>query len=347
MRIAIVNDLQTIRAFLHHAIQGQPGWQLAWEAHDGEEAVRFCAQDTPDLILMDMIMPGKNGVDATREIMAATPCAILVVTAGIDKNVSLVFEALAAGALDAVDSPMDLSAAGQSGLIAKIQTIAKLINRTQRLRQAVRETPAVASGLPTLVAIGASTGGPAALRALLGQLPAEFPAAVVIVQHLDEEFAGGMAEWLSSVSLLPVRVVKAGERPEAGRVLLAGTNDHLVLQEDGTLAYTAEPINQPYRPSVDEFFASVALNWTGPIVGVLLTGMGQDGARGLLALRRLGHRTLAQDQESSIVYGMPGAAARFGAAMAQMNPAEIGKELVRIILVLKGTKHAAKEVRNE
>lgn len=195
----------------------------------------------------------------------------------------------------------------------------------------MRKAPAATSDLPTLVAIGASAGGPAALSRLLEQLPVGFPAAVIIVQHLNKEYADGMAAWLSSFSRLPVTVAKPGERPKAGSVLLAGTNDHLVLQEDGTLAYTAEPIEQPYRPSVDEFFASVALNWAGPIVGVILTGMGQDGARGLLALRRLGHLTLAQDLESSIVYGMPGTAVRFGAAMAQLNPADIGKELVRIL----------------
>jgi chemotaxis response regulator CheB len=242
-----------------------------------------------------------------------------------------VFEALAAGALDAVDLPMGLTVVGQRGLIAKIQTVAMLIGRTRRYRKSMSKAPIATSDLPTLVAIGASAGGPAALSHLLEQLPVGFPAAVVIVQHLDKDYADGMAAWLSSVSRLPVTVAKPGERPKVGSVLLAGTNDHLVLQEDGTLAYTKEPTEQPYRPSVDEFFASVALNWAGPIVGVILTGMGHDGARGLLALRRLGHLTFAQDRGSSIVYGMPGTAVRFGAAMAQMNPADIGKELIRII----------------
>jgi chemotaxis response regulator CheB len=323
--------MKSTRTVLCQVVRGHPGWQVAWEAHDGSEAVRLCTQDTPELILMDLIMQDKNGVDTTREIMATTPCAILVVTAGVDKNASLVFEALAAGALDAVDLPMGLTVVGQRGLIAKIQTVAMLIGRTRRYRKSMSKAPIATSDLPTLVAIGASAGGPAALSHLLEQLPVGFPAAVVIVQHLDKDYADGMAAWLSSVSRLPVTVAKPGERPKVGSVLLAGTNDHLVLQEDGTLAYTKEPTEQPYRPSVDEFFASVALNWAGPIVGVILTGMGHDGARGLLALRRLGHLTFAQDRGSSIVYGMPGTAVRFGAAMAQMNPADIGKELIRII----------------
>lgn len=346
LRVGIVNDMATLARLLQHVVEREPGWQVAWQARDGDEAVRLCAQDTPDMILMDLIMPGRNGAEATRDIMAATPCAILVVTAGVDRNAPLVFEALAAGALDAVDSPLGLDTAGQGRLAAKMRTLARLIGRARPSRQIEREMPAASSDLPTLVAIGASTGGPAALRDLLEQLPAAFPAAVVIAQHLGEEYAQGMAEWLASASSLPVSVARAGERPKVGQVLLGGTNDHLVLQETGTLAYTAEPVDQPYRPSVDEFFASAALYWKGPIIGVLLTGMGQDGARGLLALRRLGHFTLAQDEASSIVYGMPGAAARFGAAMAQMSPAEIGRELARVVIAPKRAAYAMKEAGN-
>lgn len=331
LRVGIANDMETSLQLLRHVVERELGWVIAWQAHDGAEAVRFCAQDTPDLILMDMHMPGKSGVVATREIMAATPCAILIVTSGVEENKALVFEALSAGAMDAVDTPQGIGAQGLSRILAKIKSIARLIDTTQHPPQTVRQTAVGPGVLPMLVVIGASTGGPAALRTLLAQLPAEFPAAVVIAQHLDEKFSQGMAQWLSTVSRLPVTVVKPGERPKAGCVLLTGTNNHLVLQENGTLTYTAEPVDQPYRPSVDEFFASVALYWTGPVIGILLTGMGQDGARGLLALRRLGHLTLAQDQKSSVVYGMPGTAARFGAAMAQMSPAEIGRELVRII----------------
>jgi two-component system response regulator WspF len=327
LRTGIASSMETSACLLRYVVERELGWEIAWQAHDGDEAVRLCAQDTPDLIFMDI--PGKSGVLVTREIMASTPCAILIITSCLDNNRALVFEALSAGALDAVDTPQGTDQHDLGKLLAKVKSIAKLLGQG-RPTSALVETKLQGVAL-TLVAIGASTGGPAALRTLLEQLPAEFPAAVVIAQHLDEKFSDGMAEWLSSFSRLPVTVANPGERPEAGRVLLAGTNDHLVLQENGTLIYTAEPIDQPYRPSVDEFFASVALYWKGPIVGILLTGMGQDGARGLLALRRLGYLTLAQDQESSIVYGMPGTAARFGAAMAQMNPAEIGMELVRII----------------
>ncbi len=327
MRIAIVNDREASRDLLRLAVE--TSWQLAWEAQNGAQAIKLCAQDTPDLILMSLRLPDMSGTEITRKIMAASPCAILVVTAGVNENTSLVFDALAAGALDAVDTPE--AASGHSALIAKIRTIARLVAPGRQPRTALPVSATPDNKLPTLVAVGSSTGGPAALRILLEQLPADFPAAIVIVQHLDEKFSLGMAEWLASVTTLPVSVAKAGQRPEAGHVLLAGTNDHLVLQENGSLQYVPEPTEQPYRPSVDEFYGSAALYWKGPLIGVLLTGMGQDGARGLLALRRLGHVTLAQDQQSSVVYGMPGAAARFGAAMLQMDPAGIGRELVKII----------------
>ncbi len=331
MRIAIVNDLDAVRRLLRHAVCSQPGWQISWEAHDGEEAIRRCAQDTPDLILMDLLMPGKkNGAEATRAIMATCPCPILVVMAEVAGHDPLVFEALSAGALDVVNCPTSLDPSDQQGLVAKIQLIARLTGHSLRPRPVLPAPPAQTLARAPLVVIGASAGGPAALRVLLAELPETYPVPIVIAQHLDEKFAGGMADWLSSVSRLAVVVAQPGDRPQAGRVMLAGTNQHLVMRENGELVYAAEPLDQPYRPSVDELFASVALYWPGSIIGVLLTGMGQDGARGLLALRRLGHFTFAQDRQSAAVYGMPGTAAQFGAAITQMNPAAIGRELVRM-----------------
>jgi two-component system response regulator WspF len=179
-----------------------------------------------------------------------------------------------------------------------------------------------------LVAIGASAGGPAALTAVLSGLPKGFPAAVVIVQHVDAQFAQGMADWLSRNSALPVRVAKEGDRPTAGTVLLAGTNDHLRFTSSDRVGYTAEPRQQAYRPSVDVFFASVGVHWAGEAVGVLLTGMGRDGAQGLKTLRDKGHYTIAQDQATSTVYGMPKAAASLGAAVDILPLERIAPRLV-------------------
>ncbi|WP_312937232.1 chemotaxis protein CheB, partial [Pseudomonas sp.] len=172
-----------------------------------------------------------------------------------------------------------------------------------------------------LVAIGSSAGGPAALELLLKGLPKDFPAAIVLVQHVDQVFASGMADWLASASGLPVRLAQEGEAPQPGQVLLAGTNHHLRLLQNGTLAYTPEPVNEIYRPSIDVFFESVARYWNGDAVGVLLTGMGRDGAQGLKLMREQGFLTLAQDQQSCAVYGMPKAAAAIDAAV-EIRPLE-------------------------
>ena len=183
----------------------------------------------------------------------------------------------------------------------------------------------------TLVAIGASAGGPAALAAVLGALPKNFAAAVVVIQHVDQRMALPMADWLAQQSPLPVRVATEGERPEVGTVLLAGTNDHLVLKTPDRLGYSPDPISCVYRPSVDAFFRSVGLLWRGKVIGVLLTGMGRDGAQGLKGLRELGRHTIAQDEESSAVYGMPKAAAKLDAAVDILPLTRIAPRLVTLV----------------
>jgi two-component system response regulator WspF len=188
-------------------------------------------------------------------------------------------------------------------------------------------------GHDTLVAIGASAGGPGVLATVLRGLPKDFPAAIVIVQHVDERFASGMADWLDHESALPVRVAKEGDRPTVGLVLLAGTSNHLVLKTADRVGYTAEPIDYVYRPSVDVFFQSVNLLWRGDVVGVLLTGMGRDGAVGLKALRTRGHHTIAQDEATSAVYGMPKAAALLQAAVDILPAERIAQKLMDVLTV--------------
>jgi chemotaxis response regulator CheB len=327
MRIGIVNDLALAVEALRRAIAQRREHSVAWTASNGEEAVKRCAEDPPDLVLMDLLMPGIGGVEATRQIMAASPCAILIVTASVGGNAPLVFEAMGYGAMDATDVP-SLANGDQAGameLLAKIDLIGRLVGDAPVRRP--QRAPARANGTKRLIAIGASAGGPAALVELLGGLPANFPAAIVIVQHIDEKFALSMADWLNRFSSNPVRLAIPGERPVAGTVLLAGTNEHLVMETGGTLEYTREPVDQPYRPSVDVFFDSINRQWSGEIVGVLLTGMGRDGARGLESLRLRGHHTIAQDRASSAVYGMPKAAADRGAAVDILALNQIASKL--------------------
>jgi len=347
MRIGIANDTPMALEFLRRIVMSTGAHEVAWEAHDGAEAVRKCARDTPDLVLMDLVMPAMNGVEATRRIMQVSPCAILVVTASPRAHRFLAFDAIAAGAVDVVGTPGEWAdGRGADLLLKKIVTIGKLIGlsakRTVRPRPA-GAAPAASSDL--IIGIGASTGGPAAVVEVLSALPAGLPASIVVVLHVDVQFARGMAEWMDGLVDLPVLIADEGERPRPGAVLLAATNEHLVLGRNQTFHYTKEPRNYPYRPSADAFFQSLVSFWRGAAVGVLLTGMGRDGAKGLMAMRRKGWHTIAQDEDSSMVYGMPKAAAAIGAAREVLPLHRIGAALANLAgrgTIAKEDRHAAR-----
>jgi chemotaxis response regulator CheB len=335
VKLGIVNDVPAAADALRRAIAMEPQHEVIWVARDGAEAVAYCANRTPDVVLMEMGMPVMNGVEATRQIMARTPCAILIVTASVGANAAVVFEAMGHGALDAIDTPAFGATDPRKSaapLLSKIESIGKLINCEKgRLDATARRTgimPAIRQD--RLVAIGSSAGGPGALAKVLSGLPANFSAAIVIVQHVDALFAGGMAEWLNQHSQLPVRVAQEGDHLESGCVFLAGTSHHLTLTSGSRLAYTSEPSDYAYRPSVDVFFRSVCRHWQHEAVGVLLTGMGRDGALGLKALRDKGCHTIAQDQASSAVYGMPKAAVTLNAAVDVLPLERIATRLISI-----------------
>ncbi len=337
MRIALVNDVVTAVEAMRRVILSTQEHMVAWIARDGAEALDLCARDTPDLILMDLIMPRMDGVEATRRIMAHTPCAIVVVTANVTDHSSKVFQAMGAGALDAVDTPV-LERPGAHGggaaLLAKIQTIRRLIGADGTKHQAAapqRSARHPADSRSHLVGIGASAGGPTALAKLLAHLPAGFPAAVVIVQHVDAQFAPGLANWLDGQTALCVRLAREGDQPETGTALLAAQDSHLVFNSPTRLAYNHQPAGCAYRPSVDIFFKSVDRFWHGDVTGILLTGMGRDGAEGLRALRNKGHHTIAQDRLSSTAYGMPGAAAELHAASEILAIGKIGPRILNIL----------------
>jgi two-component system response regulator WspF len=338
MKIAIVNDLGIAVETLRSVLMTVPEYNIIWIAKNGAEAVAKCAHNTPDLILMDLIMPVMDGVEATREIMKHSPCAILVVTASVNKNASKVFEAMGYGALDVVNTPV-LGTTGDplsaEDLLSKIVTISKLIGKSQSpsksrilTQDSISQFSKFSTPILPLIVIGASTGGPNALAMILSNLPANLKAAIAIVQHLDAQFTSGLVEWLNQQTPLTVEIATKGSLLEAGKVLVAGTNDHLFLQPNLSLSYTKNPIDYPYRPSVDVFFKSVGQYWKSQGIAVLLTGMGKDGAEGLRILRSKGWHTIAQDQETSVVYGMPKAAAEMGAAVEILPLEAIAPKLI-------------------
>jgi two-component system response regulator WspF len=346
MRVAIVNDLAVACEALRRAVATDPSLSVAWIARDGAEAVECAKRDRPDLVLMDLIMPKMDGVAATREIMRVAPCPILVVTATVSGNAALVYEALGAGALDAVNTPTiggKGALDGAAELVRRIRLVARAEGANARASasasaSASRSAPTGASaasaaipaalpvipgGLPKIVAIGASTGGPRAIARVLAALPRPMPFAVVVVQHVSSEFVAGFAEWLGAESQRAVRLARAGDRLRADEIVVAGEDRHLVATPVGTLAYADEPRESVHRPAVDELFASLARH-ASPGVAVLLTGMGRDGADGLARLRAAGWHTVAQDEATSVVWGMPGVAHRMGAAVETLPLESIG-----------------------
>lgn len=330
MRIAIVNDMPLAVEALRRALEGDAQHELVWVAENGERAVQRCREDRPDLLLMDILMPGMDGVEATRRIMQETPCAILIVTSDVERNMTQVFDAMGAGALDVVALPTlgPQQTIDSAALRRKIYNMSWMVGHKTSNSAKANPSRQSAHRDKRLVAIGASAGGPASLVELLREIPANFAASIVLVQHVDEVFAAGMAQWLASESQMPVRLARDGEPLKPGAVLLAGTNNHLYLTQQGYLEYRREPLEQIYRPSIDVFFESVANHWRGQAVGVLLTGMGRDGARGLKQMREQGFHTIAQDEASCAVYGMPKAAVAIEAASEVLPLKRIAARLV-------------------
>lgn len=340
IRVAIVNDLALAVEALRYAISEVPDYEVAWIARNGQEALSKAAEDRPDIILMDLVMPGMNGVDCTRDIMRISQVPILVVTATRTGNIDLVFQAMSAGAYDAVDTPKLEPGGKLSGMdvfVAKLRRAESLLRKPAKPVEMLPKRAVVArEDLPPLILIGASTGGPKALVEVLKPIALRADVAVMIVQHVDAYFSDGLATWLTRESGFPVRIAADNDAPTPGLALLAGSNDHLVMTSRGTVRYTREPLDLPYRPSVDVLFRSVASMWSAPGAATLLTGMGQDGARGLLALRESGWRTIAQDEKSCVVYGMPRAAAEINAASKVLPLDDIGRALLRDLSHLKG-----------
>lgn len=326
LRVLIVDDSATVRRFLSDLVNSTPDMAVVGEARDGQEAVAMAASLRPDVISMDIQMPVMDGLAATELLMQQQPLPIVIVSSRLERSekaVDLAFLALQAGALAVLKTPPAAShpdyPAARDQFLGTLRAMAavSVVRRWQ-----TRPIPPTGETLPRtapplVIAIGASAGGPMALHTILGALPADFPIPIAVVQHMAEGFIEGLVRWLDSSSRLRVRLAEPGQFLQPGEVTVASSAGHLALRRvgDRARAYVdAERGSTPYQPSVDRLFASIAEGFGPRAVGILLTGMGDDGARGLLQMRQRGARTIAQDEESCLVYGMPRAAVELGAA---------------------------------
>jgi len=332
MKIAIVNDVAAIRHLLNQIITEKSNHTVLWSAENGKVAVEKASEQAPDMILMDLFMPVMDGVEATEKIMKTSPCAILVVTASVSENADMVFRAMSHGALDAISTP-NLNPLNKNSNIDeffnKLSIVERLISSSDRLKgtRGIPTTITHTDDLP-LVCIGSSTGGPGALVNILSNIPETIDAAFVVIQHVDRNFTQGLCDWLDAQTSLKVTIAAAGIKPQKGHVYIAGGDEHLSISETGQFLLDMEPIEYVYRPSINISFESASRHWPGRTIGVLLTGMGSDGAEGLLSLKNTGAHTIAQDKDSCAVFGMPRAAINLDAASSVLPVEKIANDIL-------------------
>ncbi len=348
IRVLLVEDSATMRYHLRESLAADPELQVVGEAVDGGQAVEMVRRLRPDVVTMDMMLPTMSGLVATEHIMAEHPTPILVVSSADRQELFSTYNALAAGAVDVLEKPRgdDSDASWGPRLCSAVRLVSRIRVITHpRARLDGRHRPATpqpaapaggphSPGAPRVIAVGASTGGPGALTDLLRALPAVFQPPVLCVQHIaaSEPFAVAFSDWLAGQTGRDVSYARDGT-PVAvlnGRVVLAPPDRHLLVR-DGRLRLSDGPPRHSCRPSVDVLFDSMADEFGGSAAGCLLTGMGRDGADGLLRMRRSGAVTFAQDEASCIVYGMPREAALLGAAAYVLPPAAIAGRLVELL----------------
>jgi two-component system, chemotaxis family, protein-glutamate methylesterase/glutaminase len=321
-RVLLVDDSPSARLALRRLL-AEEGFDVVGEANSGAEALRLVSQLRPDLVTMDVLLGGQDGVDVTRGILARHRCRVVIVTGLDPSRANLAFRAVAAGALDVLAKPSfsdhEHSARQRQRFIGALKALSSVDLVGKRAMQHSGFIPPAGPELGRLVALGASTGGPAVLAQILAGLPRPFPAPLLIVQHIDVGYDKSLADWLSTTGH-DCRVVDGPTMPEAGRVYLAPGSAHLTVSESGRLVLVPGPARRFQLPSVDVLFESLTKAPVQRIFAALLTGMGDDGAEGLRALRQGGADTVVQSPSSCVVAGMPEAALRLSTAHQSLDP---------------------------
>lgn len=343
IRVLVADDSALVRALLRDLLESEPGISVVGEASNGREAVELARSLRPDIVTMDLEMPVMNGLQAIEEIMCSKAVPILVVSGAADAQLAL--EAVGRGALEVVGKP-DCSPQQAQEFIAKVRMLAgvAVITRLRPLpRRELPSDPLLSQTLQPLTlkampwplagrvfAIASSTGGPQALASILGGLPAGFPSPVLIAQHIADGFAQGMADWLASLCALPVRLAKSGEQIEPGVVYISPSEQHCVIGSGQRLMLVEQSPEDVYHPSCDRLLQSVADNFGARAAGIILTGMGRDGCQGMAAIRAAGGVTLAQDEASSVIYGMNRVAVEAGSVQRVLPLAEIASAMCEL-----------------
>ena len=340
IQVLVVEDSPLLRELLCRILSSDPEIEVLAAVGNGQEALSALKSYSPDVITMDIHMPGMDGVEATRAIMQTRPTPIVIVSASVQtQEAASAFRALAAGALAIVEKPVAPGVPGYEEMAANMVRTVKLAAEVKVVRRwkhppgpklkRMRVEPVVkGSGAEVrLVALGASTGGPQVLQTILAGLSRDFSAPVLVVQHITHGFTDGFVEWLASSSPLPVLIPKHGEQIRTGHVYVAPEHVHMKVERGETISLSSDGPSNGHRPSVSVLFHSVAEVFGGDAVGVLLTGMGKDGAAELKRMREKGAVTIVQDLESSVVPGMPGEAIRLGAASHILPPSQIAPAL--------------------
>jgi two-component system chemotaxis response regulator CheB len=343
IRVLIADDSPVVSQMLSYILSSDPAINVIGVAKTGKEAITMTARLKPDILTMDVNMPEMDGFEATRRIMESTPVPIIIVSSSYNPSeTAKAFQAIEAGALAILGKPVGIGhplyEKQSRELINTIKALSsvKVVTRKPRIVPAkkviAKAEKEIARQEIRVIAIGASTGGPPVLQTILKGLPKDFPVPITIVQHITQGFTTGFASWLSDTTGFIVRVPEDGEKCLPGTVYVAPDNVHMVVDNGGRILLNNDPPDNLLKPSVAHLFISVANVFREKAVGVLLTGMGKDGASGLKMMRDMGAVTIAQNEESSVVFGMNGEAVRLGAARYVLSPEAISGSLVQLLI---------------
>ena len=329
IKVLVAEDSDYIRRHIVSVLNSDKEIQVIGEARNGHEAVEMARKLEPDLVTMDIVMPVMGGLDAIEIIMAQAAVPILVLTSTDDASVG--FSALSKGALEVFSKSELAKKENKKEFLKKIKLLArvKVITHIRKSADGPRKT-GERNGFGRVVGIASSTGGPKALSTLLSQLPKDFPAPVLIAQHISDGFVSGMAAWLKDVSPLQVKIGTGGETISAGTVYISESERDMKVDSSGRIIYLERQDRSVYHPSCDILLSSIADSFGAGGIGVILTGMGDDGAKGIKKIKDAGGATIAQDEGTSVVFGMPKEAIGRGCIDKVLPIHEIGGEVARL-----------------